>query len=74
MDKELDIREGDTVYASAVPGLLNCSLIVGEVSHIEAYDMDPLLWDITVEIAEDLSRLNDVAVIIADESLLLKNE
>lgn len=74
MVRELDLKEGDTIYAAMHPGLLNCALIVGEVSKIKPHEMDPLLWDITVDIAEDLSRLNDVAVIIADESLLKKTD
>lgn len=71
MVRDIEVHEGDTVYASEVPGRLNCPLIVGEVSQVQRDDKDPLLWDVTVEIAEDLSRLNKVAVIIADESLLL---
>ena len=74
MVRDLDLREGDTVYASQVPGLLNTPLIVGEISTIKPHEMDPLLWDITVEIAEDLSRLTDVTVIIADEALLKNSE
>jgi rod shape-determining protein MreC len=72
LDREMDIEEGDTVYASPVPGLLDVPLAIGEVTSVQPSEMDPLLWDITVEIAEDLSRLDEVAVIIADESLLLK--
>ena len=72
LDKQLDIREGDTVYAAPVPGLLDVPLVIGEVAQVQPYEMDPLLWDITVEIAEDLSRLDEVAVIIADETLIIK--
>ena len=74
LDKQLDIREGDTVYAAPVPGLLDVPLVIGEVIKVQPYEMDPLLWDITVAIAEDLSRLDQVAVIVADESLLLKEK
>jgi cell shape-determining protein MreC len=70
MDKELDIRPGDTVYAAVVPGLLDVPIVVGEVVDVKPYEMDPLLWDITVQIAEDLSRLDAVTVIVADETLL----
>ena len=74
LDKQLDIREGDTVYAAPVPGLLDVPLVIGEVIKVQPYEMDPLLWDITVAIAEDLSRLDQVTVIVADESLLLKEK
>ena len=72
LDRQLDIKEGDTVYAASVPGLLDVPVVIGEVAKVEPYQMDPLLWDITVEVAEDLSRLDEVAVIVADDSLLLE--
>lgn len=70
IDQQQDIREGDTVYAAAVPNKLDIPLIAGEIVQVRPDDLHPLLWDITVMPAEDLTRLNDVAVIIADETLL----
>jgi rod shape-determining protein MreC len=73
MDRDQNIREGDTIYAAPVPGQLDVPLVAGEVVEVKPYDMDPLLLDITVQLAEDLSRVDEVAVIVADESLLLKD-
>lgn len=70
IDQQQDVREGDTVYAAAVPNKLDVPVIAGEVVRVRPDDLHPLLWEITVVPAEDLTRLNDVAVIIADETLL----
>ncbi len=70
IDRQQDIREGDTVYAAAVPDKLSIPLVVGEITRVRTDDQHPLLWKITVQPAEDMSRLNNVAVIVADEKLL----
>ena len=70
IDRERDIRQGDTVYAAAVPDKLSIPLVAGEITSVRADDQHPLLWKITVRPAEDMSRLNNVAVIIADKKLL----
>ncbi len=70
IDRQQDIREGDTIYAAAVPDKLSVPLVVGEITRIRADDQHPLLWKITVRPAEDMSRLNNVAVIVGDEKLL----
>jgi rod shape-determining protein MreC len=70
IDRQQDIREGDTVYAAAVPGKLNIPLVIGEVTRVRPDDQHPLLWKITVRPAEDMSHLTHVAVIVADEKLL----
>jgi rod shape-determining protein MreC len=74
IDNQLDIREGDTVYAAAVPDKLNIPLVVGEITSVRADDQHPLLWKITVRPAEDMSRLNNVAIIVADEKLLKRKD
>ena len=70
IDRERDIRQGDTVYAAAVPDKLSIPLVTGEIIDVRADDQHPLLWKITVRPAEDMSRLNNVAVIVADKKLL----
>jgi rod shape-determining protein MreC len=70
IDQQQDIREGDTVYASEAPNKIDVPVVVGEVVRVQPDEQHPLLWDITVMPAEDMTRLNDVAVIIADETLL----
>ena len=74
IDRQQDIREGDTVYAAAVPDKLNVPLVVGEITRVRADDQHPLLWKITVRPAEDMSRLNHVAIIVADEKLLKRKD
>jgi rod shape-determining protein MreC len=70
IDQQQDVREGDTVYAAAVPNKLDIPVVAGEVVRVRPDDLHPLLWDIIVMPAEDMTRLNDVAVIVADETLL----
>ena len=74
IDRQRDIREGDTVYAAAVPDKLNVPLVVGEITGVHPDDQHPLLWKITVRPAEDMSRLNNVAIIVADEKLLKRKD
>ncbi len=74
IDQQQDIREGDTVFAAAVPGKLNIPLVVGEITSVRPDDQHPLLWKITVRPVEDMSRLNNVAVIVADKKLLKRKE
>jgi len=74
IDRQRDIREGDTIYAATVPDKLNIPLVVGEITRVRADDQHPLLWKITVRPAEDMSRLNNVAIIIADEKLLKRKD
>ena len=74
IDRQRDIREGDTVYAAAVPDKLNVPLVVGEITSVHPDDQHPLLWKITVRPAEDMSRLNNVAIIVADEKLLKRKD
>ena len=74
IDRQQDIREGDVVYAAAVPDKLNIPLVVGEITHVRPDDQHPLLWKITVRPAEEMNRLNNVAIIVADKRLLERKD
>ncbi|HOK96658.1 MAG TPA: rod shape-determining protein MreC [Anaerohalosphaeraceae bacterium] len=74
IDRQQDVREGDTVYAASRPGKLEVPMVIGEVISVQPDELHPLLWDITVMPAEDMTRLDSVAVIVADEMLLLRKE
>ena len=65
--REKKIQSGDVVFAAARPGYLNIPVVVGEVSEVVPDDEEPLLWDITVHPAADMTRLNDVAVIVIQD-------
>ena len=62
--KEYDVRGGDTVYASAQPGLLDTPIVIGEVDQVEADRNKPLLWDIRVRPIFEPARLTEPAVIV----------
>lgn len=74
LDREQDVREGDAVYAAAYPGWLETPIIVGEIIRVQDDEFDPLLWDITVQPAQNLSRLEIVAVIVPNEEALYEQE
>ena len=74
IDRQQDIREGDTVYAAAVPGKLNIPLVIGEIISVRPDDKHPLLWKIMVRPVEDMSRLNYVSIIVGDERLLIEKD
>lgn len=71
---QLDIREGDTVYAAAVPEKLPVPMVVGEVTNVRRDDREPLLWKITVRPIEEITALEHVVVVVADRSLLDREE
>jgi rod shape-determining protein MreC len=74
IEREQDIRAGDTVYAAPLPGKLNIPIVIGEVSDVQTDELHPLLWDVTVLPVEDMSRLDKVAVIVTDLSPLNAKE
>lgn len=74
VDRQQDVREGDTVYAAARPGKLDVPMVIGEVVSVQPDEQHPLLWDITVLPAEDMTRLDQIAVVVADETLLNRKE
>ena len=64
LSRQHKVKTGDKVYARKKPGLLDVPMITGTVVHCKKDDEKPLLWDITVEPACNIERLNTVAVII----------
>ncbi|MHC4646300.1 MAG: rod shape-determining protein MreC [Planctomycetota bacterium] len=58
------VNVGSVVYAQKKPGLLDTAMIVGTVEQCMRDDRNPLLWDITVRPACDISELRQVTVII----------
>ncbi|MCE5185741.1 MAG: hypothetical protein LLF76_06415 [Planctomycetaceae bacterium] len=71
---EQDIQTGDTVYAAPQAGKLDIPIVVGEVVEVRPDDLHPLLWDVTVEPVEDMSRLDSVAVIVTDLTQIASEE
>lgn len=61
---KLNIKIGDLVCACKVPGFLDSPVIIGTVARYKRDDEKPLLWDITVKLACDIEKLDDVAVIV----------
>lgn len=60
------IKVNDPVCAMKQPGLLNAPVIVGSVSSCRKDSSNPLLWDIEVEPACNLSTIDQVSVIVAN--------
>ena len=58
------VKIGDVVYAAKKPGFLDVPMIIGTVAQCKRGDANPLLWDIIVEPACNIERLNSVNVII----------
>lgn len=64
LSRDYDIREGDVVYASPRPGILEIPLVIGEVTQVRPDDEHPLLWDIIVKPIDDAYSQTVVAVIV----------
>ena len=60
------IQEADIVYACKKPGFLDNAVITGIVSRCRRDDNDPLLWDIIIEPACEVDKLEKVVVVITD--------
>jgi len=58
------VKIGVVVYAAKKPGFLDVPMIIGTVAQCKRGDANPLLWDMTVEPACNIERLNSVNVII----------
>ena len=58
------INVGDKVLTRKKPGFLNVPMIAGIVTQCERDDKEPSVWDITVQPACDIARIDDVTVII----------
>lgn len=66
VEREKGIRVGDSIYASARPGLLDIPMIIGEVSQVQPDEESPLLDKIAVQPAENAFALQTVAVIVPE--------
>jgi len=62
LDREVKI--GENVFALGQPGFLDAPIIVGKVSRCERNTRNASVWDVTVEPACDIKKIEDVAVII----------
>jgi rod shape-determining protein MreC len=58
------IKIGEPVMLRKKPGLLDSAMVVGEVQQCKRDSKNPSLWDITVKPSCDITKLNNVAVII----------
>lgn len=65
--RETKVEVGDVVYAASRPGYLNIPIVIGEVVEVQPDDEHPLLWDVTVQPAEKMTQMDDVAVIIIED-------
>lgn len=60
------VEAGTEVFAATQAGLLNMPIIAGRVVRCERNIESAVLWDIIVEPAFDINRLNDVVVIVME--------
>jgi rod shape-determining protein MreC len=58
------IKIGEPVMLRKKPGYLDSAMVVGEVQQFKRDNKNPSLWDITVKPSCDITKLNNVAVII----------
>ncbi len=58
------IKIGSPVMLRKKPGYMDSAMIVGEVQQCKRDSKNPALWDITVKPSCDITKLNNVAVII----------
>lgn len=58
------IKIGEPVLLRKKPGFLDSAMVVGEVQQCKRDNKNPALWDITVKPSCDITKLNNVAVII----------
>ncbi len=59
-----EVQTGEYVYARKKPGYLDSPIIIGVVSACQRNEENPLLWDITVQVACELENLARVDVIV----------
>ena len=58
------IKIGSPVMLHKKPGALDSAMVVGEVQQCKRDNKNPALWDITVKPSCDITKLNNVAVIV----------
>ncbi|MHC4706691.1 MAG: rod shape-determining protein MreC [Planctomycetota bacterium] len=64
VSRDHKIKRRANIFARRKPGLLDAPMIMARVARHKRDDDNPSLWEITVEPACDLERLEQVAVII----------
>lgn len=58
------VKAGDQVFAYKKPGLLDVPMIIGIVTKCKKNDRQPSVWDITVQPACDITKIDNVSVLI----------
>jgi len=58
------IKIGSPVILRKKPGVLDSAMIVGEVQQCKRDNKNPALWDITVKPSCDITKLNNVAIVV----------
>ena len=64
LQKTHNVKVGDNVIACREPGLLDVPMIIGIVAQCEQDKKNPIVWDITVQPACDISQIDNVSVLI----------
>jgi rod shape-determining protein MreC len=67
------VKIGDIVYVQKKPGFLDSPMIVGIVVQCKTDDKNPLFWDIKIDPACNLQKLNCVSVIVMDSQEQYQN-
>lgn len=63
------IKIGEPVMLRKKPGYLDSTMIVGQIQQCKRDSKNPALWDITVKPSCDVTKLNNVAVIIMNPQI-----
>jgi len=58
------VKTGENVYACKKPGFLDTPIVVGKIDKCSRDDENPSLWNVAVRPACDITKLNNVVVII----------
>jgi rod shape-determining protein MreC len=58
------VKTGENVYACKKPGFLDTPIVVGKIEKCTRDDENPSLWNVTVRPACDISKLDNVVVLI----------
>ncbi len=58
------VKTGENVYACKKPGFLDTPVVVGKIEKCTRDDENPSLWNVMVRPACDITKLNNVVVVI----------
>ena len=61
------VKIGEAVYVDKKAGFLDAAVVAAKVAQCQRNEENPLLWDITVDLACDVGKLGNVAVIIMNK-------